>query len=175
MEMSAYDARSDATRYAANLRRWASSGFVRGLAGMRSEVLPAGAMQLPSEAFHEFATKTMTDDVSVGDERSAREAYLSDVEDMLSEAQQGAIEQHHVLSLWGYLADITISLVSIAVGFVTVLTFGVFHPVTAVFLVATGTAFFMLSFAAKRVVTLSRLVFHAETATFSLPWDDQTK
>lgn len=165
-----YDARGDAARYAANLRRWASSGFVRGLAGMRSEVLPAGAMQPPSEAFHEFATAALAEDTSTGDHRFARETYLSDVEDLLSDVQQEAIEHHHHLALWGYLADIAISLASIVAAFVIVMTFGVFHPVTAVFLVTTATLFFMLSFAARRVVTLSRLVFHAESATFSLPW-----
>jgi hypothetical protein len=170
---SPYDAQADAERYAANLRRWASHGFLRGLAGGRKETIPAGATTLPSEAFHTFAEKALSEDRSVGEERSLRERYFADVEAFLAAAQQEAVDLHHRLSLLGSLADIGISIVSLVAGYALIQTVGAFTPATAIFLLALPTAFFMLSFGAKRVVNLSRMVFHAETEEFVLPWSQQ--
>jgi hypothetical protein len=174
MGESPYNAQADAERYAANLRRWASHGFIRGLAGNRKETIPAGATTLPSEAFHTFAEKALAVDTSVGEERALRERYFADVEAYLADAQQEAVEHHHKLALWGTVADIAISIISLVAGYGLIQTIGAFHPMTAVFLLALPTAFFMLSFGTKRVVTLSRLVFHAEAEEFSLPWQDES-
>ncbi|NTF17915.1 hypothetical protein G6L37_05830 [Agrobacterium rubi] len=167
---SPYNAKADADRYAANLRRWASHGFIRGLAGGRGETLPAGASTLPSEAFHAFAERSLKTDASTGEERSLRERYFADVEAFLSAAQQQAVDEHHRRSLWGAMTDIAISITSLVGGYALIQTIGAFHPVTFVFLLALPTAFFMMSFAAKRVVNLSRMAFHAEAEEFVLPW-----
>jgi hypothetical protein len=167
---SPYDAKADADRYAANLRRWASHGFIRGLAGGRRETIPAGVSTLPSEAFHEFAEASLAADQSSGEERVLRERYFADVEALLAAAQQEAVDEHHRMSLWGTLTDIAVSAASLVGGYVLIQTIGAFHPVTAVFLLALPTIFFMTSFAAKRVVNLSRMAFHAEAEHFVLPW-----
>jgi hypothetical protein len=168
---SPYNAGADAERYAANLRRWASHGFMRGLAGGRKETIPDGATTLPSEAFHQFAENSLAADRSEGEERVLRERYFADVESFLSGAQQAAVDLHHRLSLWGTLADAAISIMALVCGYAMIQTLGAFHPVVLVFLLALPTAFFMLSFAAKRVVNLSRMVFHSEIEEFTLPWD----
>lgn len=167
---SPYNAQADAERYAANLRRWASHGFIRGLAGGRKETIPAGATTLPSEAFHIFAEAALAEDQSAGEERALREKYFADVEAFLAAAQQEAVDRHHRMSLWGSFTDIGISVVSLAAGYALIQTVGAFHPATAIFLLALPTAFFMLSFGAQRVVNLSRMAFHAEAEEFVLPW-----
>lgn len=167
---SPYNAKADAERYAANLRKWASHGFIRGLAGGRGETLPAGASTLPSEAFHSFAEVALKADSSEGEERDLRERYFADVEAYLSEAQQQAVDEHHKKSLWGALCDVAISITSLIGGYALIQSIGAFHPITFVFLLALPTVFFMMSFAAKRVVNLSRMAFHAEAEEFVLPW-----
>lgn len=170
---SPYDAKADAERYAANLRTWASHGFIRGLAGGRGETLPAGASTLPSEAFHAFAERALQTDASIGEERNLRERYFADVEAHLSAAQQAAVDDHHRMSLWGALTDIGISVTSLVGGYALIQTIGAFHPVTFLFLLALPTVFFMMAFAAKRVVNLSRMAFHASAEAFVLPWQDE--
>lgn len=168
---SPYDAKADAERYAANLRRWASHGFIRGFAGGRRETLPAGASMLPSEAFHLFALNELAADSSTGEERALRERYFANVEAFLTAAQQEAVDHHYRMSLWGAAADGALSLASLVGGYLLIQTIGAFHPVTFVFLLALPTAFFMMAFATRRVVNLSRIAFHAEAETFTLPWE----
>lgn len=166
-----YEAAEDARRHGRILRQWALAGFMRGLAGTRTELLPQGGLSMPSEAFRERAETSIRNDAPEGAERAAREAYLTEVEEFLLEAQRKAVERHWLLARIGVLMDVLLSLAAILVFGQLSAIHGVFDPVTLAFLGLVGTAFIMLSFAAKRVVVLSREVFLAKPEEFALPWE----
>lgn len=166
-----YDARRDALKHGAILRQWALAGFMRGLAGTRAELLPQGGLSMPSEAFRERAEASLRADGSVGAERKARERYVAEVEEHLLFAQRNAVERHWLLARIGVVFDIFLSLAAILVFGELCAVKGVFEPVTLAFLGVIGTTFILLSFAAKRVVVLSREVFLAKPEEFALPWE----
>ncbi|WP_327211393.1 hypothetical protein [Rhizobium leguminosarum] len=166
-----YDATQDALSHGRILRQWAMAGFMRGLAGTRTELLPQGGLSMPSEAFRERAEASLRADGSDGEERSAREAYAAEVEELLLDAQRNAVERHWLLARIGVAVDILLSLAAILVFGELSALHGVFEPVTLGFLGLVGTSFIMLSFAAKRVVVLSREVFLAKPEEYPLPWE----
>lgn len=169
--LEGYDATRDALRHGAILRQWALAGFMRGLAGTRTELLPQGGLSMPSEAFRERAEASLRDLPSDEPDRHAIEAYVADVEEMLLEAQRHAVERHWLLARIGVLVDVLLSLAAVLVFGQLSALHGVFAPVTLGFLGLVGTAFIMLSFAARRVVVLSREVFLARPEEFVLPWE----
>ena len=170
--MSEYagDARADAERYAADLREWAASGFVRGLAGWRTRSVPRGETRLPSEAFHDFASKVLSDDRSADMTRRQREAYLAEVEEILADLQRDAVEKHNRLATLGGLADVALSVGSVIGLIVMMRTLGSFHPAVFAMLAAMACGFLALSVCARRAARLGRAAFHSESEMFSLPW-----
>jgi hypothetical protein len=166
-----YDSAGDALLHGRILRQWAVAGFMRGLAGTRAELLPQGGLNMPSEAFRDRAETSMRVDASEGSERNARIAYVLEVEEHLLDAQRQAVETHWLLARLGVVVDVLLSLAAILVFGELSALHGVFAPVTLGFLGLVGTTFIMLSFAAKRVVTLSREVFLAKPEEFELPWE----
>jgi hypothetical protein len=168
---ASYDAAQDALMHGRILRQWALAGFMRGLAGTRTELLPQGGLSMPSEAFRERAEASMRADGSAGAERTAREAYVAEVEELLLDAQRNAVERHWLLARIGVFVDVFLSLSAILLFGELSALHGVFEPVTLGFLGLVGTIFILLSFAAKRVVLLSREVFLAKPEEFALPWE----
>lgn len=166
-----FDAEKDADALGAPLAKWARLGFMRGFSGIRKEVLPEGAMTLPSKAFGEAAASSMSVIGLPEGERTRREAYVEDVQERLRVLQNGYIQAHYRNSLWGHVADFVMALLIVALTVTLLWEFGVFshYALFLVFLLAAKTIFLRVS--VIRAFKIAQTAFKTNPASIVLPWD----
>lgn len=165
-----YNAKSDAEKLSASMKKWASIGFLRGFSGIREEVLPKGKMNLPSAAFHEAATRdieTVTDEM----ERMRRLSYIAAVEAKLREAQAEYINAHFTKAAFGQAVDMALGLAVIAMTVGLIVRVGAFHPLTFAFLVLFALKLVFMHFTVRHMLKAASKGFRSEASEISLPWD----
>lgn len=165
-----YDAVKDAEELAEPMRRWARIGFMKGFAGVRTEVLPKGRVSLPSAAFHDAATKGL-DEVEE-EEAARRRAYIAAVEARLREVQAQSIQQHYARSVMGRIADFALGLMVVALAVGLIFRFGAFHPVTLAFLVLFAAKLAFMQVSVRRFLKVADEAFNQQADRIRLPWRD---
>jgi hypothetical protein len=168
-----YDATADSERYAAPLREWASMGYLRGFAGMRSDLGPKGKMTLPSAAFHQAAVASLETPPADETEMSARREYVESVEANLMRIQSGVIADHYSKAQRGWIMDLAVGFLSAAICLIAWITLGLYHPVTISLLVLISAKTLIIQYFVRRMIIGSMGAFAAKTTDIKLPWGSE--
>lgn len=168
-----YDARSDADRLAAPLLHWSRLGFLRGFAGMRSDLGPKGRVVLPSAAFHEASLRAVGDPVAVGDdEYRARLAYVNEVEAILQGIQSDVIADHYAKAKQGWAVDLAMGWLIVLLAVVSWYFFGMLHPLTISVLVVLPALSVAVQLVARHRIASAMKAFRMEASEIRMPWQE---
>jgi hypothetical protein len=168
-----YDAKTDAALFAESLRAWAKLGFLRGFAGVRSEIIPGGKMTLPTAAFHRIATESLEEGAPDKVEIERRRLYISDVSTMLSEHQSFYIDQHYKGFILGHVVDIVVGLAVIAIMAGLFYTYGPFHPIPLALVGLLGVKLIFLFLSVRRMIKIAQNTFTSKAAMIRIPWNSE--
>lgn len=171
---SRYDSRRDAALLAAPLGKWARIGFLRGFAGIRKEILPVGAMALPSKVFAEVAYESLETVPRESEEYAARLAYINEVEEILRGKQNEFVENHYVNSIWGHVGDFVTAVMFVALGWALIATVGPFDHLTLFLLALMGIKIMFLQVSVHRAIGIAQQAFQTRREQIVLPWDRGT-
>ncbi|MCS4088416.1 hypothetical protein [Rhizobium sp. BK176] len=168
---SQYDAMGDATTLAAPLRKWARIGFLRGFSGVRKEILPMGAMILPSKAFGDVAWESLNSISHEGEEYEARHRYVLEVEEILRQRQSQFVEDHYRNSVWGHICDFLLALVFVGLMIGLLTSVGPLSPLTIGLLSLIGIKIIFLHVSVRRAIRIAQSAFQFSRDDIKLPWD----
>jgi hypothetical protein len=168
---SRYDAKGDANALAAPLRKWARIGFLRGFSGVRREILPMGAMVLPSKAFSEVAWESLEQTPSDTPEYEERHRYILDVEEILRQRQTQFVEDHYRNSVWGHVCDFLLAMLFAVLMVELLLTVGPLSVLTLVLLALIGVKIVFLHVSVRRAIRIAQSAFQVSHEDIKLPWD----
>lgn len=166
-----YDADAGAKALSAPMSAWAKSGFLRGFAGVHGETLPRGQVHLPSTAFLDAVTERLGEGSPDEREMERRLAYMEAVIERLHDIQSKCIRSHYRAASWGRVADFAMALMVLGLMAGLFHRVGVYHPLTAMFLVLFATKLGFMHYAARRAVKLARSAFRPSKDEVRLPWD----
>ncbi|MBY3432834.1 hypothetical protein HFN89_01420 [Rhizobium laguerreae] len=166
-----YDAQGDATALAAPLLKWARIGFLRGFSGVRKEILPVGAMVLPSKAFGDVAWESLGSLPHEGEEYEERHRYILEVEEILRQRQSQFVEDHYRNSVWGHVCDFLMALVFVGLMIGLLRTVGPYSPLTIGLLSLIGIKILFLHVSVRRAIRIAQSAFQFSRDDIKLPWD----
>jgi len=168
-----YDARGDADRLAVSLHQWARLGFLRGFAGMRSDLGPKGRVVLPSAAFREAAAAAIGKPESVGEEEyGARAAYVEEVESILHSIQSDVIADHYGRANLGWAVDLAMGWLIVLFAAIAWYFVGIMHPVTISILVVLPALSVAVQLVARKKIAAAMKAFRMESSEIRMPWQD---
>lgn len=165
-----YDPISDAERLAAPLQEWTRLGFLRGFAGMRSDLGPKGKMCLPSAAFHQAAFASLNSPVGDADEKAARLAYIKTVESSLTRIQTQAIDEHYAKATKGWITDLAVGLITLVICALAWWHLGLQHPLTISLVALISMKTIIIQLVVRRIIGDAMKAFAATTTDIRLPW-----
>ena len=152
------------------MQKWAAMGFMRGFAGIRSEVLPKGKMILPSAAFTEIAKNAVSDGNPSEEELEIRKAYVADVDLKLRQMQGDAINKHFKFAAIGQLFDIGMAVGILALIAGLLIRVGPMHPLTMSLIFLLAVKLLFVRHSAKRVLNIAQVAFKSKADKIRLPW-----
>lgn len=170
MSMQPYDAKKDIGILSENMRKWASLGFMRGFAGLRSELFPIGQTTLASAAFLEVAQHQMTAGSPDVDEQARRKAYIEAVEGGLRECQVDSVHRHHLHAILGQIADLLMAMALLAIIFGLIYVKGAFHPLTLTFISLLAVKILFMHWTIRKIVNVAKAAFMTNSDDIKLPW-----
>jgi hypothetical protein len=137
-------------------------GYLRGFAGMRSDLGPKGKLSLPSAAFHQAAMAALNIPPCDEPEMSARTAYVEAVEANLMRIQSVVIEDHYSKAQRGWII--------VAISLIALYTLGLYHAVTISLLVLISLKTLIIQIFVRRMIVGTMIAFAAKTTDVRLPW-----
>lgn len=165
-----YDPIIDSERYAAPLQEWARLGYLRGFAGMRSDLGPKGKMSLPSAAFHQAAMASIDTPPGDPEEMRARRTYVEAVEANLMEIQSEVIDDHYAKAMRGWVMDFIVGVISLGICLLAWWQLGLYHPLTIALLVLISLKTIIIQYVVRRMIAGTMKAFAAKTSDIRLPW-----
>lgn len=165
------DARRDAEALASPLASWARFGFLRGFSGMRKEILPDGAVVLPSKAFSVAAARSLSAMPADDPRLDARKLYVSEVEETLRGLQTEAVEAHYRNTIWGHVCDLAMALVFVALMAALIVEVGPYSKLTIGLLALIAAKIIFLQYSVRRAVRIAERAFMVSDRDIGLPWD----
>jgi hypothetical protein len=145
-------------------------GYLRGFAGMRSDLGPKGKLSLPSAAFHQAAMAALNIPPCDEPEMSARTAYVEAVEANLMRIQSVVIEDHYSKAQRGWIMDFVVGVLSVAISLIALYTLGLYHAVTISLLVLISLKTLIIQIFVRRMIVGTMIAFAAKTTDVRLPW-----
>lgn len=158
------------SQLSAPMKKWAEMGFMRGFAGVRTEVLPKGKMVLPSAAFNELAKRSLREGEPNPEEFEIRTAYVAEVDQKLREMQGEAINRHFKFAAIGQMVDIGMALGILALIAGLLIRVGPFHPLTMALIFLLAIKLLFVRHSARRLLNIAQDAFKAKADKIRLPW-----
>jgi len=165
-----YDPEADAELWAEPIRKWASSGFLRGFTGLKSETIPLGKTRLPSMAFYTKALESLNSGEPDGPELERRMSYMEAVGERLRKIQSESINKHFRLAALGQFADLVVALLILGIILGLILNVGQFNPMAIVLMLLLGIKLLVVRHYATRVVATAHAAFRSELS-LKMPWE----
>lgn len=172
--MMKYDAERDANQLAAPLLAWQRLGFLRGFAGMRTDLGPKQPMVLPSAAFREACEHGIENPPPDNDEElRARQSYIEEMNRLLLDFQADSVREHYRKAFLGWAVDMAMGWYLVLIAGLAWYYLGIYHPLMMAVLIFIPVKAVIIHLYVRRKIAHAMKAFSASSSDVKLPWQQQ--